>query len=119
MSEVSRRLKAEATCPLGVVAVAGSSGDSVIETIRDKLARGLLPTELPLNLWVSRGKGRACDGCGLPIGPPRIEHEFDFANGRIVRFHEACTVTWRRLVISLADGDRRPGAPGGDTIVAE
>jgi hypothetical protein len=99
--------------------VAGASDGGVPDIIREKMNRGVLPAERPLKLWVGRGNGRACDACGLRIGSTQMKHEFDFANGRTVRFHEACTAMWRRVAISEAERDRHPLASGGDTIAAD
>jgi hypothetical protein len=104
---------------LGAVVVAGASDAGVQDVIRDKLSRGLLPAERPLKLWVGRGNGRACDGCGLRIGPTHMEHEFDFPDGRTVRFHEDCTAMWRRALVSRAEHEQRPSPPGQDTIAAD
>jgi len=101
------------------VVVAGASDAGVQDVISDKISRGLLPTERPLKLWVGRGNGRACDGCGLRIGPTHMEHEFDFPNGRTVRFHDDCTAVWRRALVSQAEDERRPSAGGEDTIAAD
>ena len=38
------------------------------------------------------------DGCKLPITTAEIEHELDFADKLLVRFHAGCAATWRSLV---------------------
>lgn len=64
--------------------------------VRDRLAKGLLPhLEEPPKVWMGKGTGRPCDGCGEPIRPDDIETEIDL--DRTYRFHEACLKVWRQF----------------------
>jgi len=80
--------------------IVGSSDgdDSVSRAVRRRIASGALPAETPRRMWAGFGNGRPCDACGNAITLTAVEHEFDFADGRTVRFHDACSETWRRAI---------------------
>jgi hypothetical protein len=65
--------------------------------IADKLKRDLLPKDKHVASWAGFGKGRLCDGCDESILGADVEDEFDFPDGRTIRFHAACAVLWRRM----------------------
>jgi len=92
--------------------IAGSSdgGDSVSRTIMEKIASGVLPAETPVRMWAGLGRGRPCNACGNLVTVTEVEHELDFARGRTVRFHDACSETWRRAISGATSSiGRRPG----------
>jgi hypothetical protein len=91
--------------------IAGASDGGSVDSIHGKVIRGLLPRERPLRAWVGWGNGRGCDSCGLMISATDIEHEFDFASGRTIRFHEACMVAWWRATRAVFPNGHRPLRP--------
>jgi len=63
---------------------------TLAETIREKLDAGRLPREDHIKLWARYGRNRPCAACESIILPAQVEHELEFADGRIVSMHNAC-----------------------------
>lgn len=71
------------------------TGHSVIwELIGAKIRAGVLPLDRPEKVYVGRGTGQPCSGCERPLLDTEVEYEFDTADDRIVRFHQACLAAW-------------------------
>ena len=70
-------------------------------SITDKLWRGTLPADEPVKTWGGPGSGLACDGCDLVVTSKDSEHEMEMPNGRVLRFHVACSGLWRVLKQAL------------------
>jgi hypothetical protein len=68
---------------------ARSAGESPAALCRQKHRAGC---------GLDSANGRPCDACGNAITLTAVEHEFGFADGRTVRFHDACSETWRRAI---------------------
>jgi hypothetical protein len=64
--------------------------------IAARIASGVLPKQLPTKRWAGYGSSHLCDGCELPIYAHEIGDEFDFADGRRICLHRACTEAWMR-----------------------
>jgi hypothetical protein len=67
-----------------------------LETLREKLAAGVLPKSLPVRATRGKGDGQLCSGCDTPIEPAHIQYELDFGAGQILRLHADCELGWRR-----------------------
>ena len=63
---------------------------SLADTIREKLDAGRLPREDHLRRWVGYGRNRPCVACEHVILHSQVQHELEFANGRIVSMHIVC-----------------------------
>jgi hypothetical protein len=63
---------------------------TLADTIRSKLDAGVLPREDHIKLWAGFGSGWPCVGCGRTILPAQVEHELEFADGRMMKMHIAC-----------------------------
>jgi hypothetical protein len=71
------------------------------DVIRRKLDAGTLPSRIQGSVYVGYGNGRRCDGCDTRITSAQIEHEFDAADGRVVRFHIGCASLWLAALLRL------------------
>jgi hypothetical protein len=60
------------------------------ERIRDRLAAGTLPRDIPRRLWPGYGGGQPCAGCDEPILPAQVEYELEMGDGRSFRLHTGC-----------------------------
>ena len=67
--------------------------DELRMTIREKLARGVLPREKCQITWFGPGAGHRCVACERAIGRHEIECECDQAAG-LLRFHQSCFAVW-------------------------
>jgi hypothetical protein len=63
---------------------------TLADTIREKLDGGRLPREDHIKLWARYGRNRPCVACEQTILPAQVEHELEFADGRIVSMHIGC-----------------------------
>ena len=69
---------------------------NIIALIAVRLASAILPKESPIRQWIGYGRSNTCDGCDLAIDAKQIEDEFEFATGRQIRLHRACTNEWTK-----------------------
>ena len=60
---------------------------SLADTIREKLDAGRLPREDQVKRWVGYGQNRPCVACEQVIISSEVQHELEFAAGRIVSMH--------------------------------
>jgi hypothetical protein len=67
--------------------------DELRMTIREKLARGVLPREKCQVTWFGPGAGEACVACERAISRHEIECECEQAVG-VLRFHQSCFALW-------------------------
>ena len=74
------------------------------DSIRWKLANGVLPRERREQVWVGYGTGVPCDGCDHPITPEDVEHEVT-VGGRTLRLHLNCLRIWESE--RFTGGERR------------
>jgi hypothetical protein len=63
-------------------------------TIREKLARGVLPREKCQVTWFGPGTDNACVACERLISRQEIECECDQPLGALLRFHQGCFTVW-------------------------
>jgi hypothetical protein len=68
--------------------------DELRMTIREKLARGVLPREKCQITWFGPGAGHRCVACERVIGRQEIECECDQAVAGLLRFHQSCFAVW-------------------------
>jgi hypothetical protein len=59
-------------------------------TIREKIDAGRLPREDHIKLWIGYGQNRPCVACERVILVSQVEHEFQFADGRMIPMHIGC-----------------------------
>jgi hypothetical protein len=59
-------------------------------TIRTKIAAGHLPREDYVRLRIDYGYGLRCAACDQPILHSQVEHEMQFADGRVISMHFGC-----------------------------
>ena len=78
---------------------------TLADTIREKLDGGRLPREDHIKLWARYGRNRPCVACEQTILPAQVEHELEFADGRIVFMHIGCA--------DLYEAERRRGDGSG------
>ena len=71
-----------------------SSTADVAAVVRSKIQAGTLTTETPTKVWVGKGTGQTCDGCGVRVTSADIEYETDLPGGRTLRFHQRCLTVW-------------------------
>jgi len=62
----------------------------------------VLPKQLPTRRWAGYRSSRKWDGCELRIYAHEIGDEFDFADGRRIRLHRACTEAWNWTPMGLS-----------------
>ena len=74
---------------------------SLADTIREKLDAGRLPREDHIGRWVGYGRNRPGVACEHVILHSQVQHELEFANGRIVSMHIVCAGLYE------AEGRRR------------
>jgi hypothetical protein len=74
-----------------------SMPDDIRQMARDKVEQGLLPREAPRRVGLSRGWGRSCSVCELPISAQEMGYEVQL--GQPLRqhfFHSRCHAAgWR------------------------
>jgi len=63
---------------------------TLADTIVAKLDAGRLPREDHAKRWVGDGQNRPCVACEHVILHDQVQHELEFANGRIVYMHIGC-----------------------------
>ncbi len=62
--------------------------DEIRRLIREKIARGLLPSTPAREIWGGRGTGAVCAACDRPIAPSESEIEADCVDD-VPRFYHA------------------------------
>ncbi len=66
---------------------------------RERIARGVLPRDVPSQIWAGKGSGRCCDLCDQPIAADEVEYEVERldANARrsVFVFHIVCQSIWQ------------------------
>jgi hypothetical protein len=67
--------------------------DELRMTIREKLARGVLPREKCQVTWFGPGAGHPCVACERAISRHEVECECEQAVG-VLRFHQSCFALW-------------------------
>jgi hypothetical protein len=63
---------------------------TIADTIREKIGAGHLPREDYIKLWIGYGQGCICAACERPILRSQVEHEMQFADGRVISMHFGC-----------------------------
>lgn len=63
-------------------------------TIREKLARGVLPREKCQVTWFGPGAGHRCVACERTISRQDIECECEQGMRAVLRFHQSCFAVW-------------------------
>jgi hypothetical protein len=63
---------------------------TLADTIVAKLDAGRLPREDHTKRWVGDGQNRPCVACEHVILHTQVQHELEFADGRIVYMHISC-----------------------------
>src|SRR5438128_1614064 len=80
------------------------------DTICTKLDAGRLPREDHIKLWIGYGQNRPCAVCERVILCSQVQHELQFADGRIVSMHLGCADLYqaerRRLAGLDSDHER-------------
>lgn len=71
------------------------------ETIRRRLAAGLLPRDRPapgrfvrLSMRSGVSEGAVCSGCEAAIKPGEMMIDYTYPTGLVVCFHEECREIW-------------------------
>ncbi|MBV8852927.1 MAG: hypothetical protein JOY91_05980 [Sinobacteraceae bacterium] len=68
-------------------------------TARERIALGILPCEVPSQIWAGKGSGRCCDLCDQAVAAHEIEYEIEHldANARrsVFVFHIVCQSIWQ------------------------
>ena len=64
------------------------------ETIRHKLATGVLPARGPVEVRLGHGQGKPCSACEGRILHSQPEYEVEDRTGFTVRFHLGCFGLW-------------------------
>ena len=82
--------------------------DDLRETIRAKLAAGVLRREAPARVWHGYGAMHACVACGHRIFHVERECEVDFADAATFRFHRDCFYIWDEERRTAHDERRQP-----------
>jgi hypothetical protein len=96
VAAAARRESAHVRRQLFVLHVGGAAdGDVAGESIKEKLATGLLPRRAVQKTFYGPGVGKPCVACGRTITSQHIEVEADFDGGPTLRFHSACFDAWR------------------------
>jgi hypothetical protein len=67
------------------------------ESIKEKVATGLLPRRAAHKTFYGHGEGHPCVACGSPINRQDIEVEADFDEMLTLRFHSRRYDAWRRV----------------------
>jgi|RhiMetdeSRZDD1v2_1073273.scaffolds.fasta_scaffold219630_2 hypothetical protein len=62
--------------------------------VQERVASGRLPRVEPRILWLGRGTGLECDGCGEPVTDSEGEIEIEVDG--TYRFHAICMKVWRK-----------------------
>jgi hypothetical protein len=72
---------------------------ALADIIREQIDAGLLPREDHIKLWIGYGQNRPCVACERVILVSQVEHEFQFADGRMIPMHIGC--------VGLYEAERR------------
>jgi hypothetical protein len=87
--------------------IAGSSGDDLGQTVRDRLANGAL-FPVPRKAWGGHGTGKVCSVCDVIISSTEIEMEV--AGPKTLWAHLMCYDLWRHESSALREEVARASA---------
>ncbi len=73
----------------------------LIDIVREKVERGLLPHETPSGAVRTGGNGQPCSACELTIVPADTQLAFELPNRGVFRFHFGCWVLWLATLVQL------------------
>jgi hypothetical protein len=65
---------------------------TLVDIVREKVERGLLPLENPSGAVRTGGRGQPCSACELTIVPADTQLAFELPNRGVFRFHFGCWV---------------------------
>ena len=66
---------------------------------RERIARNILPREVPSQILAGKGSGKKCALCDEPVRADQIEYEVEMTDARyglkVWRFHIVCQSIWQ------------------------
>jgi hypothetical protein len=74
---------------------------TLVDIVREKVERGLLPHENPGGAVRTVGSGQPCSACELQIVPAETQLAFELPSHGAFRFHFGCWGLWLATLIQL------------------